>query len=65
MGASSEDQHIHEDAGRLWRHGNGRVASSLPSVVKEPSRLGLDDWHLSPRVGDIKHEIQRPTQQLG
>ena len=41
------------------------MASIPPSVVKEPYQLGLDDWHLTPRVGDIEHKVQRPTQQLG
>ena len=33
-------------------------------VVKEPYLSGLDQWGLTPRLGDIEHKVQRPTQQL-
>ena len=34
-------------------------------VVKEQRCLGLGQWHLVPRRGDVEHKVQRPAQQLG
>ena len=34
-------------------------------VVKEPHLSGLDQWGLTPRIGNIEHKVQRPTHQLG
>ena len=34
------------------------------SHVKEPDLSGLGQWGLTQRIGDIKHKVQRSTQQL-